>query len=138
MNERLFTIEEAEALIPRLELIMSKLQRHNLAVRERLTEVMQQTEQPLSELTTTQILELQPHLRPVVEELETLIDELESWGVQLKGLDLGLIDFPAEINGERVLLCWQYGEKELGYYHSPEAGFAGRKPLRPNIERLLQ
>jgi len=138
VKERLFTIEEAEALIPRLELIMSKLQRHNLALREGVTEAMRQSEQPLNELTTTQILELQPHLRPVVEELEALIEELESWGVHLKGLDLGLIDFPAELNGERVLLCWQYGEKELGYYHTPEAGFAGRKPLRPNIERLLQ
>ncbi len=134
----MFTIEEAEALIPRLELIMSKLQRHNLAVREGLSEAARQSEQPLNELTTTQILELQPQLRPVLEELETLLDELESWGVQMKGLDLGLIDFPAEINGERVLLCWQYGEKELGYYHTHEAGFAGRKPLRPNIERLLQ
>jgi hypothetical protein len=138
VKERLFTIEEAEALIPRLELIMNRLQRHNIAVRQGLTEAMRQTEQPLDTLTTTQVLELQPQLRPVVEELETLLDELESWGVQMKGLDMGLIDFPAELNGERVLLCWQSGEKDLGYYHTPEAGFAGRKPLRPNIERLLQ
>jgi hypothetical protein len=136
--ERLFTLEEANALIPRLEIIMSKLQRHSLALREALTELAQHTEQPLETLSTAQILELRPQLQPVVDALETLLYELESWGVQLKGLDLGLIDFPAELNGEIVLLCWQYGEKEVAYYHSPEAGFAGRTPLDPKAERLLQ
>ena len=138
MQERLFTIDEVNALIPRLELIMSKLQRQSLALREGLAEVARHTEQPLDDLSTTQILELRPQLRPVIEEMEMLIGELASWRVQLKGLDLGLIDFPAELNGERVLLCWQYGEKEVGYYHTPDTGFAGRKPLHPNVERLLQ
>jgi hypothetical protein len=131
----LFTIEEANALIPRLELIMSKLQRQSVALREGLGEVAQQTEQPIEDLTTAQILELRPQLRPVVEELEGLIGDLESWGVQMKGLELGLIDFPALLNGEPVLLCWQYGEKELGYYHTADAGFAGRKPLHADVER---
>jgi hypothetical protein len=137
-TERLFTIDEANALIPRLEIIMSKLQQHNLALRDALTELAQDTDQRLESLSTAQILELRPQLQPVIDALETLLYELESWGVQLKGLDLGVIDFPAELNGESVLLCWQYGEKEIAYYHSPEAGFAGRQPLDPNVERLLQ
>ena len=135
MSERLFTVEEANALIPRLEVIMGKLQRHGLALRDELAELARQTGQPLEELTTPQILELRPQLHPLVEELETLVSDIEACGGQMKGLDLGLVDFPAEIDGEIVLLCWQFGEKEVSYYHSLEGGFSGRKPLSSKPER---
>jgi hypothetical protein len=135
VKDQLFTIAEANALIPRLEIIMAKLQQQGLAFRDGLNDLARHTGQPPEELTTMQILELRPELHPLVEEMEALLQELDSWGVHLKGLDLGLIDFPAEVEGELVLLCWQYGEKELGYYHSLEGGFAGRKPLDPQAER---
>lgn len=134
-GKRLFTVEEANALIPKLELIMGKLQRHALVLREQVSELSQLTGQQADELTTAQILELRPQLSSVVEELEALLGEIEACGGELKGVDLGLVDFPAEREGEFILLCWQYGEKEIDYYHSFEAGFAGRKPLAPGQER---
>jgi hypothetical protein len=82
------------------------------------------------------VLELRPRLVPLVEEVKALLAEIEACGGQLKGLDLGLVDFPAERDGEIVLLCWQYGEKEIAYYHSFDAGFAGRQPLDPSKDRL--
>lgn len=127
---RYFTIEEANALIPQLELIMSKLQRHGALLRDELAELASTMAQAPEALTTSQILELRPQLRPVVEQMDALLREIEDHGLEMKGLDLGLVDFPAELNGKAVLLCWQYGEKEVAFYHSPEAGFAGRKPLR--------
>ncbi len=134
-GKRLFTVEEANALIPKLELIMGKLQRHALVLREQVSELSQLTGQQADELTTAQILELRPQLSSVVEELEALLGEIEACGGELKGVDLGLVDFPAEREGELILLCWQYGEKEIDYYHTFEAGFAGRKPLAPGQER---
>ena len=134
-GKRLFTVEEANALMPKLELIMGKLQRHALVLREQVSELSQLTGQQADELTTAQILELRPQLSSVVEELEALLGEIEACGGELKGVDLGLVDFPAEREGEFILLCWQYGEKEIDYYHSFEAGFAGRKPLAPGQER---
>ena len=138
MKERLFTVQEANALIPRLELIMSRLQRHGLHLREQVSELARQTGQTPEELTTAQLLELRPELHPVVEELDRLLTEIESFGGELKGLDLGLVDFPSEIDGKRVLLCWQYGEKEIAYYHARNAGFAGRKPIADARPRYLQ
>lgn len=135
MAERLFTVDEANALIPRLELLMGKLQRNGLSLREHITELSAHTGQPAEEITTTHLLELRPHLRPMLDELQALLGELDSFGVQMKGLDLGLIDFPAELNGDIVLLCWQYGEKEVAHYHTLDAGFAGRKPLDPKTSR---
>ena len=48
---------------------------------------------------------------------------------RLQDLELGLVDFPAEREGETVLLCWRVGEEEIGYWHGLEEGFAGRRPL---------
>src|SRR5262249_16265442 len=117
-----------------------KLQRDGLQLRAQVGQLARELGQSIDSITSAHILELRPHLYPVVEELEGLLGEIESHGGQLKGLDLGLVDFPAEIEGERVLLCWQYGEKEIGSYHTEEAGFAGRKPLEPRTPRakLLQ
>ncbi len=129
MAERLFTVEEANALVPRLEIIMAKLQRQAVFLREQLEAVARDLGVPADALTTAQVLERRPHLQAVIEEFQGLLQQLQDCDVQLKGLDLGLVDFPAEIDGERILLCWQYGESEVAYYHAPEAGFGGRKPL---------
>jgi hypothetical protein len=138
VGDRLFTVDEANALIPKLELIMGKLQRHSLVLREQVGEVARVTGQDPDDVTTTQVLDLRPELRSVVEELETLLGEIDACGAHLKGLDLGLVDFPAEMEGEVVLLCWQYGEKEIEYYHPFDGGFAARKPLDPSRERPRQ
>lgn len=129
LKPRLFTIDQANAMIPRLESIMGKLQRHGLQLRAALSQLVGETEQDPESLSTTRVVELRPELAPVVSEVEQLLGELQAFGVQLKGLDLGLIDFFSQMDDEIVLLCWQYGESEVGYYHTIEAGFAGRKPL---------
>ena len=140
MGERLFTVREANALIPKLELIMERLQRHTHVLREGVAELAAVTGEPADDLTMAQIVELRPDLGPVITEMEELLSEIEACGGRFKGLDLGLVDFPAEINGEVVLLCWQYGEKEISHYHTAEGGFASRKPLRPGTppSRYLQ
>ena len=76
-----------------------------------------------------------------VQEAKDTLAEIEAIGVQMKDLEKGLLDFPCVMDGKTVLLCWKLGEKEIGYWHSPEDGFAGRKPLdarfgKPERERL--
>jgi hypothetical protein len=58
-----------------------------------------------------------------------LLNRLNEWGVELRDASSGLIDFPAEINGQEAYLCWRLGEPEVAYWHSPDDGFAGRRPL---------
>lgn len=64
-------------------------------------------------------------------ELREAVNAIEAMGVLVKGVDQGLVDFPSvnPISGEEVLLCWHVGEAEIGYWHAPEAGFAGRRAL---------
>ena len=47
----------------------------------------------------------------------------------VKGVSPPLVDFPALYGGREVLLCWTEGEERIGWYHLPDAGFAGRRPV---------
>lgn len=70
---------------------------------------------------------------PEAKALEARLAEALGWfaeqGVQLKGWAPLLVDFPAVLGGEQVLLCWLEGDEELGWYHRVDLGFAGRRPL---------
>ena len=57
------------------------------------------------------------------------LSELEAVDVVVRDVDRGLVDFPALRDGEEVYLCWLVDEDEIGYWHAPDAGFAGRRPL---------
>jgi hypothetical protein len=63
---------------------------------------------------------------------QTLKDEVEylaQRGILLRNPETGLVDFPAERDGERILLCWRLGEDDIAYFHTEHSGFSGRKPL---------
>jgi hypothetical protein len=66
---------------------------------------------------------------PVSFDAKEALAELEDEGIVLRDPERGLIDFTALHNGREVLLCWQLGEDELAWWHFPEDGFAGRRPL---------
>lgn len=129
MVERLYTAEQVNALIPKLELLVERLQRRGRELRQAMERVMTDRGEEGTSISIAELLEVDPQLQCVVGEIEDSLQEIESVGGQFKGLDLGLVDFPAEIDGEVVLLCWQYGEKEVAFYHSPDVGFAGRKRM---------
>ena len=58
-----------------------------------------------------------------------LFDRIDEWGIELRDIATGLIDFPGKISGEQVWLCWRLGEAEVGYWHPTDEGFSGRLPL---------
>jgi len=131
-HNKLFTLAEANALIPQMELTMERMQRLSMKVREEIEVLAREHgEQRLTELSMPQVLRLQPSLRPLFEELAQAVQDIEQHGCFFKGLELGLVDFPTQLGDEVVELCWQYGEKEIAFYHRRDEGFAGRQPLNP-------
>jgi hypothetical protein len=129
---RHFTPEEANAALPDVRPLVERMVEHRRAHVEAL-ERQEELEGrirgngggiPPAELADT-AAEVERHAR----ELARAVDDIVELGVEVKDLDEGLIDFPALHRGETVLLCWQLGEDEVGYWHSADDGFAGRRPL---------
>jgi hypothetical protein len=135
LTPQLFSLEEANALIPKLELIMERMQRRGIELREAIEAMAREGGTPMLNIEVSDLLERRPELRALVEELEQLIHDIEQCGGQFKGLELGLVDFPSEIDGQIGLLCWQYGEKEITHWHSLETGFDSRQPLPKTVRR---
>jgi hypothetical protein len=124
---KLFTIQEANALLPSVRMIVAKIQQAHRRVaqyRDQAKEAAEAAEKGgggiSSGLAYAQALTV----------LTTQISDLEALGVQLKDFERGLVDFPSLRDGRVVLLCWQMGEgDELEWWHDVDAGFAGRTPL---------
>jgi hypothetical protein len=135
LEPQLFSLEEANALIPKLELIMERMQRRGIELREAIETLAHEGGEPMINIEVSDLLERRPELQDLVDDLEELIREIEACGCQFKGLELGLVDFPSEIDGQIGLLCWQYGEKEITHWHPLESGFDGRQPLPKAVRR---
>jgi hypothetical protein len=122
---RLFTVEEANALLPRLKEILDDIARHRDSLREKA-----------------------PHMEPILRSsgangggragseygveaynLYLAVERIRGLGVILKDLDMGLLDFPHEREGRVVFLCWHPPEERVAFWHEIEAGYAGRQPL---------
>jgi hypothetical protein len=123
--ERLFTVEEANALLPTLQEILSEVALHRDALREKA-----------------------PHMEPILRaamangggrpgseygleayKLYLAVEHIRELGVVLKDLDMGLLDFPHERGGRIVFLCWHPPEESIMFWHDLDAGYAGRQPL---------
>lgn len=124
---KLFTIEEANALLPSVREILTRIQRS----RRRLSTFRSQAK--LASEGAEQGgggMEGGSFYALVLTDFTKEMSELEDLGVQLKDFDRGLVDFPSLRDGRVVLLCWQLGEgDELEWWHDMEAGFGGRTPL---------
>jgi len=134
---RFFTVEEANDEVPRLAVLIERLQRSAMALEREKAEYL--AAEHATRVQPDVLLRARPVARRAAEELSGVMGELEQMGVQLKDLDLGLVDFPTERDGRVVLLCWQYGEPEVAFWHDADEGFAGRKPIagargRPPIQ----
>ncbi len=131
-NRKLFTIEEANASLPLVRAITEDLQRLSLDVcerRERLSHLQSGRESESQDPYSEELAEIKAELEQDTIRLEEYVDELLQLGVEPKNGSLGLIDFPAEIDGRQIYLCWKLGESEVLCWHELDAGFAGRQPL---------
>ena len=131
-EQKYFNLEEANATIPHLEMAVEKMQRLGIRVREKVQALAD--DQPRR--VQRKPLQCRPGLRLLLEDMAQAVQSIEKHGGVFKGLALGLVDFPAVLNGEDISLCWQYGEKEIAYYHKRTEGFSGRQPLEAQPRKL--
>ena len=124
---KIFTIEEANSLLPSVRSILGKIQKANRGLRKYKAQAQKASE--AGEQGGGGIPNGSEYAE-LITVLTTEINQLEGLGVQIKDFERGLIDFPCVREGRVVLLCWQLGEgDELEWWHDVDAGFAGRTPL---------
>jgi hypothetical protein len=128
-----FTLGEAQTLLPVLEALLRKAQAAGARAGELESEMQQLTQRIFlsggMHVNVAQAAKRRASREKALEEARDTLTEIDEIGVQVKDLEKGLLDFPCILDGKTVLLCWKLGEKEIGYWHTTEDGFAGRKPL---------
>lgn len=137
MKLKLFSIDEANRLVPTLEPLLAALvakKAELLAKQAELAALLQgsRTVGPDVHRSAARLDDLvrgKEELKFTAEEFNVSLHELSRLGCLVKDIDAGLVDFPSIRNGREVFLCWRRGESRVGYWHGIEEGFAGRKPL---------
>lgn len=119
-EHRLFGVPEARALLPEVRRRVDSL----IEVRANLTELSVD----LSRLSSSALGGV-PEMKALQARLDDMLEWFREQGIELKGLAPFLIDFPAELDGVSVRLCWLEGEQALEWYHRSDLGIAGRRRL---------
>ena len=137
MSDRTFTLQEAQALLPILESLL-KQAIHSKKLIEEVDAELQETAHRvfLNGGTLVNVVHLarrKAEREKAIQRLKDVVAEIDATGVQVKDLDIGLLDFPCKVEGEIILLCWKLGEEKIAHWHSTTDGFAGRKPIDDRI-----
>jgi hypothetical protein len=130
--ERLFTPEEANAALERLRPIAERMVAHRRSLGEaqlRQAELVTRIAGNGGDLTPGDVRSAAEAVAREADGIAECVRALDDAGVQVKDLDDGLLDFPAQRDGHDILLCWKVGEPQVAFWHGLDEGFAGRKPL---------
>lgn len=124
-----FTVEDANRTLPLIRRIVSDVVRDYWRWQEKVREFEEVAANRVVGEPNEDADRLEIEAQQLARDIEGYVAEVRELGVQMKGFDTGLVDFPGEIDGRPVLLCWQLGEESVQYWHEENAGFAGRRPL---------
>ena len=139
MSSRTFTLDEAQDLLSVLESLLRKALDGKKLI-ESVDAEMQAVAHRVflnggMSLNIVHLAGRKAEREKTFQRVKDAMDEIDAMGVQVKDLDIGLLDFPCEVDGQIVLLCWKLGEKTITHWHGVQEGFAGRKPVDPRIAK---
>ena len=132
--DKTFKLEEANMLLPVLESLLKQAMDAKQMIESVDKEFQDLTHRIFLNggtlLKISEVAHRKAQREKAVQSIKDTVSEIHSTGVQVKDLDVGLMDFPCVVEGETVLLCWKYGEgNKVEHWHGLEEGFAGRKPI---------
>ncbi len=139
MADRSFTLDEAQSLLPVLESLL-----RTAIDGKKLIETVDAELQELAHrvflsggllVNIIQVARRKAEREKTIQLVKDTLAEIDATGVQVKDLDIGLLDFPCQVEGHTVLLCWKLGEKGITHWHDTSEGFAGRKPINEKIAK---
>ena len=139
MSSRTFTLDEAQDLLPVLESLL-----RTAIDGKKLIESVDAEFQEIAHrvflnggmsLNVVHLARRKAEREKAIQRVRDAMAEIDAIGVQVKDLDIGLLDFPCEVDGQVVLLCWKLGETAITHWHGVSEGFAGRKPVDERINK---
>ena len=130
---QLFTVEQANRTLPLVRKIVDDVVQQHRRWREAILELDLVASSPAADDPRRHAERLEREAQTLAREIDGYERELDSLGIHLTDRRLGLVDFPSEMGGRHVMLCWRQGEPEVQYWHEVDAGYAGRQPLSPEL-----
>ncbi len=124
-----FTVDEANKTLPLVRRIVSDVVRDYWRWQDKVREFEEIAATRHADEPNEDADRIEREAQQIARDIDGYLVEIRQLGVQMKGFDTGLVDFPSEREGKRVLLCWQLGEDSVQYWHDEDEGFAGRQPL---------
>jgi hypothetical protein len=139
---RVFTLEEANALVPTLHRLVGRQMLRQTEIEDRLRLLTRAAGRDLNDLEITEddsveVRRLKTDLMERIAAYEEGWQEIASLGAVVKDTRTGLIDFYGQLEGRTVWLCWRYGEEQIDFFHELDSGFSARKPLGPAARQKL-
>ena|SRR5688572_378743 len=129
---KIFTIEQANAMLPLVRAItadLSRLARDVVDRRHRLEVITAGRDLKPGDPYADELAQVEAELERDAAKLKDYLSELKDLGVEPKGAVDGLVDFPSLMDGRLVFLCWKLGESEVLHWHEIDSGYAGRQSL---------
>ncbi|GIW11788.1 MAG: DUF2203 domain-containing protein [Chloroflexi bacterium] len=135
MPPRYFTVEQANRLLPELIPVLEELRalKRQLDALRAEQSLLQAKARGNGHNQAAEIADLAGRIERLVNESSERIAQITALGVEIKDIELGLVDFLSLHQGRRVYLCWKLGEPSVRYWHTLEGGYAGRQPI-PGLE----
>jgi hypothetical protein len=139
MAERTFTLDEAQALVPVLgSLLKTATDGKNAA--ERIEQEFKAVSNRVflnggTLLDVAQLAARKREKERVVQKVKDALAEIAAAGALVKDLEMGLLDFPCEVEGRTILLCWKLGESTIAHWHGTNEGYRYRKPIDEKIAK---
>lgn len=128
-SPRFWTLAEANAMLPRVAQLLEDMRGQAQALEEAQAELDQMKRTVHSNGNAVHAETLARQVADLQQTLRAGMEQIQEWGIELKDLGQGLIDFPHRRGGRVVYLCWRLGEEQIGWWHEIQAGFAGRQPI---------
>ena len=122
---KFFTLQQANETLEIIRPLMGEIQ----AIRQRILDKQPETWDAIEKSVGNGGNRTLSHMVQDFERLDVLVHSVLDTGVQIKDINIGLLDFSALKDGREVYLCWKYGEGEIAFWHEVDAGYAGRQPI---------
>ena len=132
MQHRIFTLQDANGLLPWLERTFARLApvQQQLTDRQRqLMELLRERQGNGSAGKHNLALEVQQAVDELGRQLQESLTEITGEGILVRDVSRGLVDFPSIRDGREVYLCWVLGEEEIGFWHETNTGFSSRQAI---------